>query len=687
MKKNKKKLFGYLFLIISYLLFFLSIKFIPFIKYSIHLLMLFSIFSIYIFLHFMIDIKKMYNFIYLKRYLIGFLILVFLVVFKFNGSSSKIWNNIIEPHYQVKDSVVFGKVRPIRSDEWLVSTPMTLTQTKINYSSINNILSAKENNVTLYPNLPSKDISILSTPNNIGYLFLDVERAFSLSWYLPYFILLFSTFELLMIITKKNKLLSITGAIMITISPVVQWWQSASIIGYGALACVIFNLFLNQKKVILKLIYSILFGYTGFLYIMCLYPAWQVPYGYCFLVILIYLLIINKKGLNFKLLIYLIPVLFILCPLLYLIFSKNMDTLEIMNNTVYPGNRVSSGGGEYRTLFTYIVEIFFPYVEIKNPCEISQFISFYPFVTLYCIYVMIKNKKKDLFLIMTSIIIIFLSIWVLCPLPKIISKMTLMSMSTETRCQVAIGYLSVIQLIYILSEYSTNKKLSKKRLQFNLLISFICIAVSTFLLYNFIKIFDTNYLNPVIFGVAVVIYTLLLSLILVNKTKVNNVLSLLLILISLVSSLFISPISKGLDVYYKKPIVKELSNILKDKPESIFIVVDSGFTLANYISTSGAKTINTVNYLPNLELYHLLDKDLKYENVYNRYEHVSIELTNDDTSFYLNQDDLITIYLNYEDLCLTKANYLVTMLDDDSKYSRYKKRYDKDNIKIYETGC
>ena len=120
----------------------------------------------------------------------------FLVLFKYNGSSVECWDKYIEPEYKISEQVILGVVRPIRSDEWLVSTPFILSQAtdRVKFSSNNTLLSARDNLVTLFPNLPSFDISMLSMPNFVGFLFLYSERAFSLYWYLPYFVLFFSTF-------------------------------------------------------------------------------------------------------------------------------------------------------------------------------------------------------------------------------------------------------------------------------------------------------------------------------------------------------------------------------------------------------------------------------------------------------------------------------------------------------------
>ena len=51
-----------------------------------------------------------------------------------------------------------------------------------------------------------------------------------------------------MIITKEKKLYSLLGAILITLSPAIQWWQTADIQAYGLLAVLLFYKFMQSDS-------------------------------------------------------------------------------------------------------------------------------------------------------------------------------------------------------------------------------------------------------------------------------------------------------------------------------------------------------------------------------------------------------------------------------------------------------
>lgn len=679
-----------IYLSISYSLFFMAVNYLSFLHFSIDLLCAFSIFNVFLSLHFILDIRKMYNFLFKKRYIIGIILFLLLVFGEYNGSSLEIWNGIIQPEYQLDSSVVLGKTRNIRSDEWLVSTPITLTQSTsvVNYSQYNNLLGATENLVTLNPKLPNTNIlSLLSSPNNIGYLLFGSEKGFSFSWYFCYFILFFSTLEMFMILTKKNKLFSFLGAILITFSPVIQWWQSPQIVSYGNLAIVLFYNFITSKGWKKKLLLSILFGYSGLLYIMCLYPAWQVPYGYCYLILIIWILIKNKENIKWKDLIYLIPAISVIFVILIPLLISNKEVFEITSNTVYPGNRLSTGGGEWRTLFTYINSIYYPYKDFGNPCEFSQYISLFPIPIFYGIYVMIKNKKFDLFISLSVVVLLFLCLWVYFPMGTLFSKITLLYMTTEVRVQVAIGFLTVLLLVYVLSNYEvdgTNKIDFKKIISF--LVAMVCAFITVKISNSVTQDIFPGYVNLKMSIISLIITTLFVLLMFLNYKMTNKIFALLLIIISIISGASVSPINKGIDVFYEKPISNEIKALVSKDEDSVFLASDSGITLSNYIAVNGAKTINTTNYIPNLKLYKVLDESGKYIDVYNRYEHVAVNIVDKSTEFILNQADYITINLNYNDVCKINVDYIVTN-NSNEYYNEFELIYDEYGIKIFNTNC
>ena len=209
--------------------------------FNIWLFLLIVIGICFIISHFIFKPKKVYDFIYNKRFIIALIILIILVLGKFNGSSIGLWDTYIEPNITTQETLI-GENRAIRSDEWLVNTPYAVSQQYNDYKYYNKMPRATKTDMFSTIFTPVKDVLILSRPFNIGYLLMGEEYGLSFYWYGRLIALILVTFEFLMLITNKNKLLSLVGAILLAGSPLVSWFYSNYIVDL-----LIFNAYLETK--------------------------------------------------------------------------------------------------------------------------------------------------------------------------------------------------------------------------------------------------------------------------------------------------------------------------------------------------------------------------------------------------------------------------------------------------------
>ena len=137
------------------------------------------------------------------------------------------------------------------------------------------------------------------------------------------------------------------------------------------------------------------------------------------------------------------------------------------------------------------------------------------------------------------------------------------------------------------------------------------------------------------------------------------------------ASMCIHPLMIGLDVINSKPVAKEIKTILANDPDSIWIGID-GLITPNYLIACGAPTINSVNYVPNYEMWNILDPNKEYEEVWNRYAHVSIDLNEEDVSdYYLNSPDHLTMNLCKKDFDKLNVDYILSCHDIRGEWSEY----------------
>ena len=103
--------------------------------------------------------EKFGNFVFKYRYLFGFLIILISIALDVNGSSVGMWN---EAFMHPDNRVIFGTPRAIRTDEWRILTPMTVSQTVQSgtggkaFSWFSNLLRGTKTDVFMIYSLPAR---------------------------------------------------------------------------------------------------------------------------------------------------------------------------------------------------------------------------------------------------------------------------------------------------------------------------------------------------------------------------------------------------------------------------------------------------------------------------------------------------------------------------------------------------
>ena len=168
------------------------------------------------------------------------------------------------------------------------------------------------------------------------------------------------------------------------------------------------------------------------------------------------------------------------------------------------------------------------------------------------------------------------------------------------------------------------------------------------------------------------------------KRTISKIFCIGMIIISVITGIYIRPISKGLDTIYEKPVAQQIEKITKKDPDAKWIALD-GTGNASFITMCGAKTINFVNFYPNMELWEKLDVNHNYQRIYNRYAHIDIDFVEGVTRFQEVSPDAIRIKLAYSDIEKTEVKYVFSQVpvESDEKIE-FSEIYGEDGCWIYE---
>ena len=620
--------------------------------------------------------SKIINYIFKKRYFIAAAIIILLTLCKISGSSIGEWNNFFNDGERY-DGVLLGTSRSIRSDEWAVFTPMAMSQVHSDFSYYNDVMRGTSTDMFIEYGQPVLDYSIIFRPFQIGYLFLGAEMGLSFYWISRFVMLFLISFEFCYRIlvdgsnnTNRKYLFSFIYSSFLSLSPLIQWWFSVNglveMLFFAQLSLIIFNQYFKETKNIKKLIYTLIISWCACGYILTFYPAWQVPIGYILLAFILYIIIKNKSDFIFKKNDFINIIIFItfIAVNLFYIFHKSWTTILSILNTVYPGARAETGGNCFYNFFYYTINLFTPFdsnLITSNQCEVASFFSLFPLniiIAIITFYHLYKKGKKDLLLILLFIFNFFLSFYCIYGFPQIISKVTLLTQSQSDRAVAIVNLINLIILIrsiYLVKENEINI--------FKPVYTIFYICCIEFIVFFSNKAFP-QYLTKqrlLIINLILVFFLFIIYLYL-NKSNFSALITFSLIL-CIICGATVNPVQQGLDAIYGHSIIKKIEQLNTESPGT-WIVAQSSFPQNNIPILVGAPCINSTNIYPNLDLWHSIDKEKTYENIYNRYAHINITLQNTgSSSFELIQTDSFEVHLNLKDLDSLNVDYILTQTD------------------------
>lgn len=617
--------------------------------------------------------KKIQNIgelLYKYRYGVAVVILVVGVSFELSGSSLGIWGNYL--HSNEYQKVLLGVSRQIRSDEWATSIPFIFSQGLHvpSYPYFNDLIRATLTDMFIVSSAPVATIAIIFKPAFIGYIFLGTAKGLSFYWIFRFLLLFLSVFELGMLLTRKNKKLSLMLSMLISFSSVIQWWFVAAglveMISMGAIATILIEKYFHLgKDYFKKFLISLALIWCAIVYALTLYPAWQVPVAYIYLAIIVYIIWTNIKKANLSLVkdggIILYSILSIACILLLLLLHSK-EHIQIMANTVYPGRRFEVGGKVSYILSDYPYSIFYSIVNINSERFMNVIYDFFPFSYLFSIYVFWKTKDKLLLplLIISTMFLIYITVG----FPAFLAQITFMYISTGFRVVSIFGLVNLFLLIRSLSVYDNNiKKIVSFAIAsaFTLLISVLAFKNNQI----FFELVRTNISNSsrLIYALIIVSCFVLFSLIYLILRNDKMKLMYGIAILSFLTGVMVNPIQQGIGVIENSRIVKTISMINR-KERGVWLVDNLMFPNINIPLLAGSATINSTSVYPNLNAWHKIDTKKEYEEIYNRFSHVNIQLSNSNQfQASLIAADSVLFSLPVEKLKTLSVNYVLTNRD------------------------
>ena len=579
---------------------------------------------------------------------------IFLVYEGITGSSLGLLQNR-SPFVEMNVQRLFGVDREVRSDEWLVWSPMALSQSKQipPFPVVNKSIGLDGQNMLVigYNGVPVWHLTALFKPATWGFFLLPSRNALSWYWWFPLFGCFIAVWVAVKKILKETGIFPCMISLFFVSSPLFAGWSNwpANVIMFASLIFSSSLGLLTSQKSIYMYANSCLLSFSLAGLFLTLVPAYVIPLSY--VVALSFFGILWRDNLypmfnRIKFYHYLICAsITILVIFIWWLDARN--AISIISNTLYPGTRISYPGGIVG-FWSYIAGWFTlgsMYSDLKaftNPSEASDFIWFYPVIFIVSTCLFIKYRRIDKFIISLFSILALLTFYKWLGLGEAFAKYTLLGRTTDVRVDISLGLAQVYLFagfIYFINTMKTEYTL--KNTFIIQVLGFVFLIISYLASYIYSPLEIKSVLNPAIkiFLFIFVIYTTYLFICYQFYKFI-----IWMIIYSASISIGFNPMNR----IVKTPNI--ISSPCNDDSHSKRVLVLGSQIPAMQILAAGWPIVNGVHYYPQFGLWDSIDPQKIVKNEYNRFQHLIVTLGNVDNENNYEvsspQADVVSLKLN-----------------------------------------
>ena len=255
--------------------------------------------------------------------------------------------------------VLAGELRPIRSDEWEVITPMALSQrTQQPAWPVQNAswgLDGHNMLVVGMTGVPVAHLSALAKPATWGFLAFDLRRGLAWSWWFPFFACFAALWLLLQRMFQLEWRLAAGLAAAFAVAPysvVFSGWP-AYVAFFPLMGLVLADGVLRSRSLPLALAGGAALGVCMAGFALVLYPAWQISLAYLLVPLALGWWYSRRRELHFGLAqgLALVLAMAVAAVLLGAWWADAAPAVKAIRATVYPGQRLAEVGGDIDSWF------------------------------------------------------------------------------------------------------------------------------------------------------------------------------------------------------------------------------------------------------------------------------------------------------------------------------------------------
>lgn len=388
--------------------------------------------------------------VYLILPIVTVVIFAGLVAFQLSGSSVA----VLDKQYSQDPGLIVGKPRSIRSDEFLYTTPLQISQARTGFPN-QKWIGLSDVQTPVVSTLATNQYIEIFRPYNWGYHLFGPSFGLAWSWWMSIVLSILGLY-FLAVSVRAGPLLASAVALIGTFNPYTGWWTSTQpniTIAGGAFAAAFVIWAVRAKRWWAVLLCAVGAAYALACAFFGLYPPWSVSVSFVAALAALGVMLDERTSWKRILLIggYLIPMLIIsVVPWAKL----NSDGLAAIANTDYPGRRMSDAG-EFSlwTLLDAPANVWFSLRKTVNfdGSNLSEASSvWFPLLVIVVgVVVALVAGSKRWAVALTAAATGFVLVWAVVPIPSIIGHLLGFGFVPGKRAPLALGFGAVLILLFV----------------------------------------------------------------------------------------------------------------------------------------------------------------------------------------------------------------------------------------------
>ena len=545
---------------------------------------------------------------------------------KFHGSSISIAGASYRGWTDVEHTPLLGVPKKVRSDEWSFQTPTILNQLhRRDRLAVEDTLLGP-GKAALLGNVPCRHFTQLFRPQFWSFFVLPADFAFSIYWQSKALLLLTGVFTLVFLLTRSSAMAAIC-ALWYFFSAYTQWaysWASLlpEMVGLFswtiALTC---YLTVGRNRVLL-IVGAIVCAFSAINFALCAYPPHQVPlivFGVAILAGWIWSRrkLIWRRDDVIARASCLVGCWLLVAAVMLWFYVDAKETLLAAANTIYPGQRSSSGGGiAPAQFFSHFLDFWkseenFPPSQ-GNICEASGYLWLAP-LTLLLARPPKRHRLFTALLVFSWAAGLLILCWMLFPVPAEAGRWLMLNRVPPFRCSHALGLINVV----IMGLFFAERTLTRQRLpvlKSDWLRGLVAGVILVALFPRMNRSLGHFFSNGAI--VLATAYVLLLTLVLIQANKKAFAFCLLFPLI--LANGLINPLDRGLAVITSSSLFKAAHGDHQDWLKGKWLIYAPWADQPGLLAGTGIDVIDCLKIVPDRKRMAVFDPSGRYSDVINR---------------------------------------------------------------------